>query len=149
MSKAFRPKNYFDASLERASDAQLLLRQRRYALSLYISGLSVESMIRAFRTLDEAQFDEKHDLVQLLKGCDQRRFGRRRADLHQAVSTIWKAWRNDYRFSSRELVLARLRKSRLTRGIEGNAVKFYATEALDAAHTVLKIGRKSWPSKTN
>ena len=149
MARRIWPEQYLKAGYERARDAQLLLRKERYAHALYTSGVAGECIIHAFRTLDDAQFDEGHDLMELLKGCDRRRFDGVRNKFDGAVATLRRLWSNDYRYHSTELVLTRLRKQKLTRGIDGDPVKFYASEATDAAQTLIKLGRQLWRRETS
>jgi len=57
-----RSDSYYTAARERIKEAQFLLENRYYTLAMYISGLAVECILRAFRLLKDPTFDERHDL---------------------------------------------------------------------------------------
>jgi len=98
MSTRIWPGDYFDAAGERLGDAHNLYKGERFGFALYAAGLSIECVLRAFRTRMSNQFDEKHDLVQLFDGCDKQFFGGDRREIDAAINAAWKGWRNDYRF---------------------------------------------------
>jgi HEPN domain-containing protein len=61
---------YFTAAKERLKEAHFLHDNGYYTLAMYISGLAVECMLRAFRLLKDSTFDERHDLWLLWKGTE-------------------------------------------------------------------------------
>lgn len=140
MARRIWPDDYLDAGLERMNDAVRLYQNQRYGAALYLAGVAAESVIRAYRTRRNQQFDAGHDLVELLKGCRPADFGKRRAELGAAIKTFAWIWRNDYRYSSEELIQSRLAKRKLARKVEGNAVKAYCHKVIEAAEKVVKIG---------
>src|SRR5436309_1876784 len=65
-----RPEHYYRVSLERIKQAWFLYEipdHKSYALAMYVAGVSVESMLRAFKMYKDPVFDEKHNLLRLFK----------------------------------------------------------------------------------
>jgi len=64
----FRAEEYYQAGLERMRQAITIHRSGKdYALAMYCAGLAVESMLRAFRWVENASFEGRHDLNDLLE----------------------------------------------------------------------------------
>jgi len=63
----FIAEHYYRASLERIDDARALYNTERYGMSLYVSGLAAECMLRAFYWRQNPVFDARHDLLHLFK----------------------------------------------------------------------------------
>src|SRR2546423_5493409 len=64
----FRAEQYYRASLERMEQSRRLYQDgRAFALAMYCAGLAVESLLRAFRWTEDASFEGRHDLSELLK----------------------------------------------------------------------------------
>src|SRR5205085_3569265 len=64
----FRAEQYYQASLERMEQSRRLYTDGwAFALAMYCAGLAVESLLRAFRWTEEARFEGRHDLSELLK----------------------------------------------------------------------------------
>jgi len=59
---SLQPPVLYEASIERLDEADLLYRERRWALAMYASGLAVESLLQAFALGRGAEFDARHDL---------------------------------------------------------------------------------------
>ncbi len=84
----FEPKHYYEAAQERLFQAETLfnlcpecrknLRGERYAVVVYLAGVAVESMFRAYKLKVVSQFDEKHSLDRLFVASrfSSFRFGR-------------------------------------------------------------------------
>src|SRR5438045_7047928 len=95
-------RTYFEASLEHALAARLLYNERIYPLSIYLSGLSVECLLRAFVGRSSLEFDEKHDLRKLFK---RSKFAEIAGDmeaprLETAFNCVVLRWDNTHRFLS-------------------------------------------------
>ena len=57
---------YYETSLERMAQARLLHKQgTAYSLAIYVGGVAVECLLRAFKARHTAEFDERHDLLKL------------------------------------------------------------------------------------
>src|SRR4030081_1166965 len=61
----FTADHYFWAGVERMSQAQHLYREGDgyYALAMYIAGLAVECLLRAYLVKRQRQFESRHDLL--------------------------------------------------------------------------------------
>lgn len=71
----FKPRDYYEAAHERLSQAELLFdvspegvkdrRGDRYVVVVYLAGVAVECMLRAYRLKESKQFDSRHQLAEL------------------------------------------------------------------------------------
>jgi hypothetical protein len=88
---------YFKAAQERIQEACFLHDNGYYALSMYISGLSVECMLRAFRLLKDSTFDERHDLWLLWKSTELANVHSKfyREKIQAMLSVVAKLWNMD------------------------------------------------------
>src|SRR5260370_42099980 len=69
----FSPEHYFQTATQRMRQAQYLYQEgSSFALAIYVGGVAVECLLRAFKGLRNPTFDEKHDLLRLFaaKGSD-------------------------------------------------------------------------------
>jgi hypothetical protein len=159
----FRAEEYYQASLDRIRQAAGLLREENsFALTIYCGGLAVECLLRAFRWTDDATFEGRHDLFELLKASrllqiddeHMRRRGEpesaiRDAGLHlrAAMNKVSILWHNNLRFASEASLKAFLNRMGRLRGIKGDPLKKNASELVEAAHTVINRGVALWTSK--
>src|SRR5689334_3990123 len=61
-----RPEHYYRAALERIKQAEYLYREgNSYALAMYVAGVAVECILRAFRARKAPVFESRHDLLLL------------------------------------------------------------------------------------
>src|SRR5262245_11595824 len=64
----FPPEHYFQTATQRMRQAHLLFQDgASYALAIYVGGVAVECMLRAFKGRRDRVFDERHDLLNLLR----------------------------------------------------------------------------------
>lgn len=92
---------YRRGALERIEDARLL-KDKRYALSMYSAGLAVEGMLRSLHWIEDKQFDSRHDLKRLAQRIGELgllRSGGRDHDFVGLVTDVAKHWTNDLRFA--------------------------------------------------
>lgn len=138
--------NYFKASQDRIKEARKLHNSGNYVGSIYLSGVSVECMLRAYAAKNMAGFDSRHDLTMLLRagGISEIISVSQRRNISAALGNIWSRWKNNYRYASEEPVRAELKKLKLDRGIKRDWLKFNSITVLDSALTVLNIGVKKW-----
>jgi hypothetical protein len=62
----FPPEHYFQTAAQRMRQAHLLFEDgASYALAIYVGGLAVECLLRAYKTRRDASFDQRHDLLRL------------------------------------------------------------------------------------
>lgn len=144
----FTAKVYKEAAEERAQALQGLYESGEYALALYVTGVAVESMFRAYRFRFDPEFSSRHDLFELAKDS---KFGDKvpagayekfMADLG-AVATRWS---NNHRFRSKAAILKYLKRAGFDRRIKGDVLKENARRAVNAAINVIALGRRLWQS---
>jgi hypothetical protein len=62
----FPPEHYFQSATQRMRQAQCLYYEgASFALSIYVGGVAVECLLRAFKGRRDPTFDEKHHLLRL------------------------------------------------------------------------------------
>jgi HEPN domain-containing protein len=153
--------HYYRAALERIEDARLLYSNERFALSMYVSGLAVECLLRAFYWRRNPSFDARHDLLRLFKEsgimeAEQHRLERRdldlavvrqaMVDLFGARDTLIRLWSNNYRFAAEAQLRARLRALGEPQTKRGNPVKPSALALYNAAKRMINKGTVLWTS---
>jgi len=138
--------HYFKASQDRIKEARKLHNSGNYVGSIYLSGVSVECMFRAYAAKNMGDFDSRHDLTLLLRASGMLEVisVSQRRNISAALGNIWSRWKNSYRYASEELIRAELKKLKLDRGIKGDWLKFSSMTVLDSALTVLSMGVKKW-----
>lgn len=61
----FPPEHYFQTATQRMRQAQHLYHEgASFALAIYVGGVAVECLLRAFKGRRDPAFDEKHGIVQ-------------------------------------------------------------------------------------
>jgi hypothetical protein len=156
----FRSEEYYRAAVERMRQARDLFDAGgNYALAMYCAGLAVECMLRAFRWRNDASFDGRHDLEDLLKASDLLHINeermRKRGEPQQAIDEVAVAlraamndvvvlWHNNLRFASEDSLRAFLKRAGRLRGVKGDAVRKNARDLLNAAQTVVDRGVALW-----
>lgn len=129
-------------------------------MALYVAGVSVECLLRAFKGLRNESFDEKHDLRKLLQASRLLHFQGEEFsppsisadELHQyqkemqaAVSTVFFHWANDFRYATEDRLRAHLKKEALFRhGLKGDILKAVCRKVLDAAEKFMARGSLLW-----
>src|SRR5437899_8813032 len=124
-----RPEHYYRAALERIRQAQYLYREgSSYALAMYVAGVAVESMLRAFRAKKTSEFESRHDVLALFAESGMLRVGEERLkalgwsdeqiaahakSLKSAVIDVYNLWQNNCRYASEERMLAHLKRKKL------------------------------------
>lgn len=155
-----RPEHYYWAALERIKQAEYLYREgSSYALSMYVSGVAVESMLRAFRAKETFDLESRHDILRLFtesgmlrvgeetlaaKGWATRQIEKHVTELRTAVNDVYLLWHNNYRWASEERLVAHLKWMKLYRGVKGDVLKAKALELFEAASVLIKKGVLQW-----
>lgn len=119
---------YFHAGLERMRQARMIYRDgESYALAMYVAGLSVECILRAFRWRANPAFEGRHDFLLLFKESGLLRLNEEQLRtkripeeqvlnqielFHALMNTVVLFWTNDLRFAPESMVRARLVKMR-------------------------------------
>jgi HEPN domain-containing protein len=154
-----RPEQYYEVALERIRQARYLYQEgNSYALAMYVAGVAVESMIRAFRAKQTPVFESRHDVLALFGESGMLRVGKEklRAEgwsdhditdhirrLQAAANEVYLLWHN-YRYASEERLLAHLRRMKLYRGVKGNLLKAKALQLFEAANLFIAKGVLQW-----
>lgn len=147
----FRAEVYKAAAKEHVAVAGELYDIGRYVLCCYVSGLSVECMLRAYRLLKNPQFDAKHDLKLLSEDCGWSAYipEQSSAKIAGALKGVYTRWDNAHRFRSTIEYRRYLRRRGLHQGIRGDFVKEQTRQALQAAEILVRIGASSWPRESS
>jgi HEPN domain-containing protein len=112
----FTSEHYYQASIERIRQAQeLYFTPNSFALSMYVAGVAVESMLRAYLLRKKTEFESRHDVMQLLtesgildvdpdilrgKGLSEEQIENHSRSLESAVKIVSVLWHNNYRYAS-------------------------------------------------
>lgn len=147
----FNPTHYLEASQERIKTAYKLQKDARFVAAIYLAGLAVECLLRAYRTRRNPQFDARHDLGDLLKASGIADFipEKRRKELAIHFGEVWSRWKNDYRFASESRLKSRFKELHLDRGVKGDSLKHNASVVVNSAFAIINIGVPRWNSKMN
>jgi hypothetical protein len=150
-----RPEHYYRVSLERLKQSWFLSESpehESYALAMYVAGVAVESMLRAFKMFRDPVFDEKHVLsrpfraggmldldpeILKVRGFTTAQVERHFQELQAAASDVCDLWENDYRFASEERMRARLESKQLDRGVKGDFSKKKALDLLQSSQRII------------
>lgn len=158
----FTAEHYYRAANERMIEATLLYERQRWGLAMYVAGLAVECLLRAFRCWRDPVFDSRHDLRLLFRESGimrlhQDRLERRGLSLEEindaiaefaaANDVVVRLWRNDYRFAAEAHIRGWLNDIRAYHGIKGDVLKANARRMLDASETIVDAGVLLWTSK--
>lgn len=159
----FRDTEYYLASLERMRQARELSEEEgNWALVMYCAGVAVECMLRAFRWMESASFEGRHDLRELLKASrllqiDGEYMRKRGADddkivesgrrLRAAMNEVALLWHNNLGFASETKARTHLKELKRDRGVKGDFLAKNAKDLLEAAQIVINQGITLWTSK--
>jgi len=158
----FRPEHYYRSALERIQQARYLYQEgNSYSLAMYVAGVAVESMLRAFRLRRDPSFDERHDLLRLFKASGMLQVDREKLrehgisekaveaylrDLQTALNDVFRLWSNNLRYASEDRLRAHLKKITGYKKIKGDYLKAQALHLLNAAQLFINKGILQWPS---
>lgn len=145
-----RAENYRDAAAERITVALELYGTNRWVESVYLAGLAVECMLRAYRHLIDPRFDARHNLDKLY---DLAKFAdivprSDRDHLVAAMETVTALWANDYRYIPEAELKARWLAQGLNkrgnRWIKGDFLKERTRELMNSATKIVNTGVAKW-----
>jgi hypothetical protein len=138
--------DYFDAAREHVSSLSGLYNEGHYALAIYVAGLAVESLFRAFRAKRKLPFRSDHPLKPLAEeaGFPALVPDRDRVRFDAALSDLIVSWRNAHRFRSNSAMRRFLNRLSLDRGIKGDFVKEWARRITSASIELVTLGEKRW-----
>jgi len=156
----FPPEHYFQTATQRMRQAQHLYQEgTSFALAIYVGGVAVECLLRAFKGRRDPTFDEKHDLLRLFAASGILRVDRSKLRAKQwtdaeidghlrmlqvAVNEIFRLWANNYRFASEERLRSHLKKITGYQKIKGDYLKEQARQFLSSAQKFIDKGVVQW-----
>jgi hypothetical protein len=129
------------------------------SLAIYVGGVAVECLLRAFKGRRDPTFDEKHDLLRLFAASGILRVDRDKLRAKQwtdeqidwhlrtlqvAVNEIFRLWSNNYRFASEERLRSHLKQITGFRKIKGDYLKGQARQFLSSAQKFIDKGVVQW-----
>lgn len=143
----FTSEAYKAAALERTGALQQLYDEQEHVLAIYVAGVAVEALFRAYRVDVDPEFRARHALYELAK---ESRFAERvpaaAFDKYSAdLGAVASRWSNSHRYRSADALLRFLKRGRLDRGIKGDPLKENARRAINAAMDLVTLGVRLWP----
>jgi len=135
----------------RIQTARILHRSERFSAAIYVSGVAVECMLRAYIVRRLEAFDERHDLASLFKSAQLESYiePRRHREINGWLGDVWLRWKNNYRFASDARLRSEFKRLALYRGIRGNILKENARICVEAAFQLCTLGEQQWHSRKN
>jgi HEPN domain-containing protein len=144
----FTAEVYKQAAIERIGVLQALYDGKDYTMAAYAAGLAVESILRAYRSKIDPEFDSRHDLYELAIAA---RFAenvteRSRERYDANLGAVASRWSNNHRFRSEAALRARYKRAKLDRGVQGDFLKENVRRLINAAMEVVTLGATRWKS---
>lgn len=141
--------DYIGGAEERIGAARTMYEAELFVDALYLSGVAVECVLRAFAREETDAFDGRHDLLRLMKAATLERFvgEKQREAISAALGEVWARWKNNYRYAPAVRLRRELKRLDLDRGIRGDALKDNARVALENALTIVNKGTYQWKTK--
>ena len=157
----FPPEHYFQTAIQRIRQAQYLYNEgTSFALAIYVGGVAVECLLRAFKGRRDPTFDEKHNLLRLFGASGMLRVDRDKLrakgwsdaqiDVHLetlqvAVNDVVRLWANNYRFASEERLRSHLKQvTSYQKKLKGDYLKEQARRFLISAQKFVEKGVVQW-----
>ena len=156
----FPAEHYFQTATQRMRQAHYLYDEgSSFAIAIYVGGVAVECLLRAFKARCDPTFDEKHDLLRLFTSSGMLRVDRAklhnmnwtdaRIDEHlrtlqSSVNEIYRIWANNFRYASEERLRSHLKRITRHRRIKGDYLKEIARRFLDSAQKFIEKGVVQW-----
>ncbi|HBJ85919.1 MAG TPA: hypothetical protein DDZ88_19035 [Verrucomicrobiales bacterium] len=145
----FNAQQYLDCSRLRVESARRLHEQERFSAAIYLAGVGIECLLRAYIVRKNPAFDERHDLREMLKSSDLDLFVKvgDRQQVAAWLTDVWTRWKNDYRYASDERLKSEFKRRELDRGINGNFLKENSRLVIETALQLQAKGELQWRSK--
>jgi hypothetical protein len=151
MSIRFEADDLRGAALERVNTARRMFDATAVGASdlsacIYLAGVAVECILRAYRMKRHPEFSSRHDLAELLKASGLVDFvpEKRKREVSVALGDVWARWKNEYRYASDQRLLSDLKRRGLTEGIKGDQLKESARIVLARALELINVGEATW-----
>jgi hypothetical protein len=173
----FEPKHYYRAAQERLEQARELYRRDERAgrrvnlhpISLYVAGVGVEGMLRAYITRKtktregggqrSQRIESRHNISRLYEESEMWRvkaeiarirrltegdIDQIKRELDAAVNRVVRLWRNNYRYASEERLRSFLFEIGEHKGIKGDILKENLRRLIESAATIIDKGTLLW-----
>lgn len=143
---SIRADQYLRAAQERQHDAQILYDARRYAWSIYSSGVAVECILLAYQVRKSKAYDARHDLRSLYTSCNISQSLRinERERISFAVDMVAAVWNNSHRYRDDKAMKRSIPSPLYERKIRGDVVKYFAGELMEHSTEIVITGAKRW-----
>lgn len=144
----FSAESYRDAAREHAPVAEELYDAGHYVLAIYVAGLAVEAIFRAYRYRFDPEFDARHDLLELSR---KSRFievvpEQQLSDIMAAIGTVATCWSNNHRYRSEKSLRKLFKSAHFDRAVrKGDFLKELTRRIVNAAFAVVMMGVNKWP----
>ena len=141
--------DYIDGASERIGSAYAMYAEDRFADTIYLAGVAVECVLRAFASDEADEFEARHDLHRLMKAATLERFvgEKQRQSISAALGEVWVRWKNNYRYVAERRLRSEIKRLQLDRGIKGDPLKENARVALENGFTIVSKGTFQWKKK--
>lgn len=126
---------------------------------MYLGGVAVECLFRAFILRETKVLETGHDILLLFRASRLKErllasletadptkpaLLRRLRHLESDIAEISLRWANDYRYASEARLRAHLRRRKLNLGIKGDFLKENSRLLVEASRRVIEEGERSW-----
>ncbi len=145
----FTHTDYFSASLTRQSDLTHLRQNKNSAIfSVYIAGVAIECMFRAYITKYTKEFDAKHDLEKLytksLLGSELDT--KEREVFTIAVKRANQIWSNDMRYASEKRMKRLIAHKNIKADLNdvNKYIERHFSDIFEATEIIISKGREKW-----
>ncbi|HEV8377689.1 MAG TPA: hypothetical protein VGQ99_11065 [Tepidisphaeraceae bacterium] len=136
---------YKQAAQDRSAEIGRLYQIGLYGLAIYVAGVAVECIFRAYRAKKSSEMDARHDLHQLSRGGFREVLPPHQLpEFGTALTALAVRWTNSHRYRSDNDLRLFLKRAELDRTIRGDFLKENARVAAVAANTIVKIGLSKW-----
>jgi hypothetical protein len=112
----------------------------------YLSGLSVECILRAYRWQINSLWSGRHNLVVLFREAEFDKFVPASLidEMSEHFGLITSRWANDHRYASPKKLLRQLNNLHALKNVKGDKMKKNSQEMYDAAEFIFGIGKERW-----
>jgi len=139
-----RPESLLQAAVERSQDAIELFDNDRHAASIWVSGVALECLFRAYHRLHSDQLNTGHSIMNLYKDS---RFARsispaRSEDMAEKIGFVAVIWKHRFRYDPESKIKA-------SAGLTGSQdLTRIARRTVNATRAVVNHGETRWPRAT-
>jgi HEPN domain-containing protein len=138
-----RAEAYRDAAAERCADAAALLDAGRFACAIWVAGVAMECLFRAYHRRSSDRLDTGHDLKQLFResGFSDHVAPRHVVRMANSISEVAKHWKHRYRYDPSAAV------QRSVRARTSAEFRRRAQRIVNEAQEVVAHGVSRWQSR--